>query len=82
MHALSHVLEADEHNQIENCQTCEEFVVSTKDNASIVPQITSTPLCIRPNFFEKPLLTSTTCIFINQEKHLGKFHNKPPPSLV
>ena len=81
VHAMSHLFSGDNHNQIENCLDCEEFVVSTQENVSVLPQ-TSFYLISTTNFTEKPLLNSTEVIFINQEKHLGIFHNKPPPFLI
>ncbi|WP_188457678.1 hypothetical protein [Psychroflexus planctonicus] len=82
VHALGHLLDGDNHNQIENCDTCEEFVFSTYNEVSTTPETIITNSFIDFNFIEKPLLFSSRSIFINQEKHLGKFHNKPPPFTI
>lgn len=81
VHALSHVLDGDDHNQVENCQICEEFVVSTQDHIFIIPFS-----CIQSfevlHFLESQVIISTEFVFINQEKHLGQFHNRPPPFTI
>lgn len=81
VHAFTHLLEGDEPSHVENCQTCEDFVVSTYKEIGILPHFTASP--IFQLIFRKEFTTySSISIVINQEKYLGKFHNKPPPSLA
>lgn len=81
VHAFSHIFEGDDQNEIENCQSCEEYVVSNQHKVSILPQPIYFSSCDF-NANEETKLNSTKYIYINQAKYLGKFHNKPPPTAI
>jgi hypothetical protein len=77
-HALSHLFDADS-NQIEHCQTCDEFNPSASEDIEFIPQeIQSTT---------NPLqLIELQCIIITDISNsvvfrpVGQYFNKPPPS--
>lgn len=79
VHALSHVLDIDEHKAIEQCDTCEEFVFTTHNQLSTAQIIFKSELCFNFTYVEKLKLPTCVCNYFLQEKHLGKYFNKPPP---
>ena len=82
VHALSHMIDGDNHAQIENCEVCEEFVINAKEDHfhCIVPDVnyTSTPLIVHT----PKLFTSTESFILVSQTHSGKYFNKPPPFAV
>ena len=83
VHALSHLIEGDDHTQIENCDVCEEFVVSSTEDENTNALIPNFNYSSTPNFSELfTAFISTESFSLLPQKSLGKYFNKPPPHTI
>jgi hypothetical protein len=76
-HSLSHLFE-DDLSSIEHCNTCDEFVLSVKDDLLFIsPEIPTHDFIGHQNINEAPTLIY---IHVAPKRHRpGKYYNKPPP---
>lgn len=78
VHALSHVIDGDDHNTIEHCENCEDFILTHINDFHVVVNEVAIPTPITQFRFQTSI-RSHQVIAVNQQKYLGKHHNKPPP---
>ena|GEM_PF-892367 len=79
-HALSHLFD-DDISSVEQCDTCDEFIVTHSNNVLFTPPILDVDI---PNSFEYLTLKSdiidiSLTIILRPS---GEYYNKPPPSLL
>lgn len=76
-HALSHLFEND-FSSIEHCSTCDEYVLSTKDDLQFYsPQIQTQEFTLNEIIVEPSVsIYNQVAVKIHP---LGKYYNKPPP---
>lgn len=79
VHAYSHIICGDDHSTIENCETCEEFTVVSEDDYAVFVPFSFYFTNKTRTFYKSPIFIPNLVV-VNQDKHLGKLHNKPPPA--
>lgn len=80
VHALSHLLDGDDHLTIENCENCENYLLQSEDEVFVLPP------CIHLDFSLATIEKSSITIYCYQKSTsyslLGKYFNKPPPFTI
>ncbi|MGM0635867.1 MAG: hypothetical protein ACQESK_07345 [Bacteroidota bacterium] len=76
LHAFEHILEGDNQPEIESCEVCSEFTVTTQKNfiAEEIHYDFKAPLVL-------PEQQELFSFQVNFQKHqqLGQYFNRPPP---
>ncbi|QSS97069.1 hypothetical protein [Psychroflexus sp. ALD_RP9] len=77
-HALSHLLESDDLDNIEHCDTCDEFTYSQVEKSFIIQP--SVEAHTHNTYVSAALdLFKNTSVSVSL-KQSGQFYNKPPPT--